>query len=503
MSRKAILAIDVGTSSVRAALFDEALSMLASGVRQYTLSAPVPGWAEQDPLHIQRSLDEAIEECLQKKGPDVEVVGVCMDTALHSLIALDAEGKPLTAVWTWADTRATSELERLRDGADQISLYQRTGCPLHAMYFPAKIAWMRRHQPELYRKVASFASIKGFLLRHLSGRLVEDSSIASGSGLLNLASLDWDPEALGLTGIERDLLPDVVEPRSVVGSLRRELAKAWDLPEIPVVAGGSDGPMANVGAGCIREGDMAITVGTSSALRMFASAPRTDEAGRTWCYYLGDQTWVVGGAINAGGSTLDWFRRSFPLLTQGAEEVHAQMDALARSVAPGSDGLIVASYLTGERNPGLQGDARGYLAGLSLRHTAAHFVRALMEGVAYQIAWVYECVAEVAGTPERIRITGGFVDSGVWPQILADVLGRELEVPTNKEGSLVGTAAFGFGATDPSLDWRSLVQQVGVQRRIEPNPAHIERYRELLRLYQELYFANRPHFAEIASLQRS
>lgn len=502
MSRKAVLAIDVGTSSVRAALFDEEFALLSSGVRQYTLNTPVPGWAEQDPLLIQSSLDEAIEECLERRGPDVEVAGVCMDTAMHSLIALDAEGKPLTTVWTWADTRATSVLDSLRAEADQLQLYQRTGCPLHPMYFPAKITWMRENEPELYRKVASFVSIKSFLLHHLSGRLVEDSGIASGSGLLNLASLDWDPDALALTKVEEELLPGVVEPRSVVGTLRPELARRWGLPEIPVVAGGSDGPMANVGAGCIREGDMAITVGTSSAVRMFVSAPRVDESGRSWCYYLGDQTWVVGGAINAGGSTLDWFRRAFPLVVQDGD-VHAQMDAMASSVAPGSEGLIVAPYLTGERNPGLQGDARGYLAGLSLRHTAAHFVRALMEGVAYQIAWVYQCVSEVAGAPERIRITGGFVDSAVWPKILADILGRELEVPTNKEGSLVGTAAFGFGATDPSIDWRALVGKIGAERRIEPDPANVDRYRELLELYQELYAANRPHFSKVAALQRA
>lgn len=503
MSRKAILAIDVGTSSVRAALFGEELDMLCSGVRQYTLNAPVPGWAEQDPQMIRDALDEAIDECLRKRGSGVEVAGICMDTALHSFVALDREGNPLTTLWTWADTRATSTLERLREGAERISLYRRTGCPLHPMYFPAKIAWLREREPQLYRRTASFASIKSFLLRHLAGRLVEDAGIASGSGLLNLESLDWDEEALALAGVERRLLPDVVEPRSVVGPLRKELAEAWGIPQVPVVAGGSDGPMANAGAGCIREGDMAITVGTSSAVRMFSSAPRTDEQGRTWCYYLGDRTWVAGGAVNAGGSTLDWLRRAFPLLAPGEGNVHARMDEMALSVPPGSDGLIAAPYLTGERNPGLQGDARGYLAGLSLRHTAAHFVRALMEGVAYQIGWVYQCVCEVAGTPERIRITGGFVDSAVWPKILAGVLGRELEVPENKEGSLVGTAAFGFSAVDPSTDWRALVGQIGVVHRIEPDPEHVSRYRELFELYQELYFAHRPHFSKIASLQRA
>lgn len=506
----AVIAIDVGTSSTRAALVDASLAIKSLGSAKYPLLTPVPGWAEQDPAEVMHALETAIASCLAQAPAGVTPKAIVLDTALHSLIALDQAFEPLTNIITWADMRSADQARRFADDRLQTrALYERTGCPPHAMYFPAKVAWLKEHEPQILNETAALTSIKGYALHHLTGRLVEDSSIASGSGLFNIEQLEWDQEALKIAGVSADLLPETVEPKTVIGQMRPELSRKLGIDPIPVVAGGSDGPFANVGAGCVEDGDMAITVGTSSAVRMFTRQPRVDRAARTWCYYLGDATWTVGGAINGGGSSLDWLVKSFPqwrVQDKGANQtntVHQNLDALAQDVPAGSEGLLFAPYLAGERNPGLRADARGYMVGLGLHHSDAHFVRATMEGIAYQIAWVYQSVAEVAGTPEKIRITGGFVDSAVWPQILADVLGRELEIPTEKEGSLIGAAAFGHAAIDSSVDWRSLAGEIQVQSTITPNMDNHRHYQEVFGVYQRVYQALAPEFSTIQTLSGS
>ena len=500
---KAVVAVDVGTSSARAGLIDEHLRVHHIAAHPYRLETPQPGYAEQSPEAIFAAVLEVVRACVEARPAGVEIAGVSVDTAMHSFLALDAERRPLTRLWTWADMRAARIAAGLaRDEAAAQRLYQRTGCPVHAMYYPAKATWLRRYDPETFGRARWFASIKSYVLMRLTGRLAEDLGIASGSGLLDLAGLRWDPFALDAAGLAPERLPELVEPLEVVGTLVPEVAGALGLGPLPVVAGSADGPLANVGAGCVRQGDMAITVGTSSAVRMFTGAPRTDAGTRTWCYYLGDATWVVGGAINGGASSLAWLRDAFPGIAAGAgDAVHAELDRMAASVPPGSEGLLFAPYLAGERNPGWQGEARGYMAGISLHHEARHFVRATMEGIAYQILWVYKAVAEVAGRPEKIRITGGFVGSPVWTQILADALGRTLEVPAEKEGSLVGAAAFGLAALDPGRDWRRSVGEIPVERRIEPDMERHARYARGFEAYVALYGAMKPHFSHLLSLQ--
>jgi len=497
---KAVMAIDLGTSSVRAGLVDAELNVHHIAQRTYRLETPKPGWAEQDPEIIVASLGDAAKEALAQGG-NLEIAGVCIDSAMHSFLALDEAMRPITPVWTWADMRAARSVRALADDpADSTLLYQRTGCPVHAMYFPAKSRWLKEHDPDTFARAAYLTSIKAYVLSRLTGALVEDLSIASGYGIMDIRHLHWNEEALKIAGITRERLPRLVEPRQIIGHLDERLARSWGVDPLPIVAGGADGPLANVGAGCVQEGDMAITVGTSSAVRMFTSAPRVDEQARTWCYYLGDATWVVGGAINGGASSLAWLRSAFPNLVSIDDRVaHRELDAWAAEVPPGAEGLMFAPYLAGERNPGLQGEARGYMAGLSLHHSAKHFVKATMEGISYQIAWVYQSVADVAGTPKTIRITGGFVGSTVWPQVLADVLGRSLEVPVEKEGSLIGAASFGL-ATLCGVDWRQVVGQIPVQRVIEPNAENHRRYARYFETYRRLYGAVRPYFSELLSL---
>lgn len=387
------------------------------------------------------------------------------------------------------------------------SLYARTGCPPHASYLPGKIAWLRREEPELFARTAIFASLKSYLLHFLTQGVAggsgggaaypEDLSSASGSGLLHMGLRTWDERTLAVLGIDRGRLPRLVEPTAVVGPLAESLARRWGIHPIPVIAGGADGPVANIGAGCAGPDRMAITIGTSAAVRMVVDAPAVDALGRTWCYYVADGSWMIGGAANSGGGSLKWL---LDLLLHTLSPLSDPSDALARldraaaDVPPGADGLIAGPYFSGERSPGWQADARGYFFGLGMQHRAGHMARAIMEGVAYQIAWIVEGIVENAGEPQEIRVTGGFLQSTVWPRIVADVLGRQLVVPAHHEGSLLGTAALGFSAIDRSRNWREMAASIGEQRRIDPDPGVHAQYRRHLEAYKALYASLKGHF---------
>ena len=270
-----------------------------------------------------------------------EILGICIDTAMHSLVPLDERGSPLAPLWTWADMRATPQAARLAtDPTFAHNLYQATGCPVHPVYLPAKLRWLREERPGIYAEARAFVSIKGYVLERLTGERVEDLGLASSSGLLDVHSLEWHPPALAAAGIDDpDLLPRLIQPQDVAGTLLDEVARSWGIEPVPVVAGGTDGPFANVGAGCVDQGDMAITVGTSSAVRMIVDAPKLDAYERTWRYYLGDSTWIVGGAVNGGGSTLDWLAGAFPGSAPAAP-LHQRLDEMAKGVPPGADGYL-------------------------------------------------------------------------------------------------------------------------------------------------------------------
>lgn len=516
---KAVLAIDVGTSSTRAALVDDQLNVLSVGQITNRLMTPEPGAAEQDPDQLWQSLVGAVCECLAGAPQGVRPQALIMDTAMHGLVMIDRSGRPITPLITWADTRSAPYAQTIANTKPfGERLYRQTGCPVHASYLPAKIAWQREEHPSTFKKTGKFVSIKSHLLFRLSqpdpdnvddpehaialDEMVEDLASASASGLLNMHRRDWDPDALTAAGIsDHSYLPRLVEPRAIVGHLSKTLADKWRIDPVPLVAGGTDGPFANVGAGCTSPGEMVITIGTSAAVRMIVDQPVVDPLQRTWCYYLGDDAWVVGGALSSGGTSLAWLIDAFPgtFGSTSKSEIYRAIDDMVAQTPPGAEGLMIGPYFSGERSPGWQADARGYVLGIGLHHQVRHFARAIMEGVAYLIAWLVESVQETAGHPDTIRVTGGFLSSQIWSQIVADVLGKELLVPVEKEGSLIGAATFGLSAIDETLDWRRLSKQIEIQRKITPNPATHSYYEEQFAVYKKLYGTIRPHFSTLVA----
>jgi gluconokinase len=500
-ARLGVLALDIGTTSTKAVLFDTAGAAVAGATHEYPLVAPHPGWAVQDPDLIIAAAAEAVGAvAAAARGRQVTVAGLAVSTAMHSLLALDTRHRPLTPALTWADGRAAGQAERLRADPAGRRLARRSGTPLHPMSPLPKLVWFREEQPDTFAAARHWVGLKEYVLHYLcGGELQVDRSVASSSGLYDLFAGDWDDAALRLAGIGRDQLATLVSCTDVVGTITPAVARSTGLAAgTPVVAGASDGALANVGVGAVNDGTVACSIGTSGALRVTVRRPMIDPAGRVFCYVLDDTRWIVGGATNNGGNVLRWMRSALaPELP--VETADRELVELAGLAPPGSAGLLMLPYLAGERAPRWHGNPRGVYFGLTHQHRREHLVRAGLEAVCLQLALVLRAMEDTGVEVSAVRATGGFARNPLWRRLLADVLGRPIGFPKTHEGSALGAAIVGMQAL-------GIVDSIDVAADLAP-VAHIESpteaaavYRRLLPLYSALYDALEPAYDTLAQL---
>jgi len=473
-----VIAVDIGTTGVKVEAVDTAAVSFCGTQREYPTETSQPGWAEQDPDQVAAAVQEAVREVASGiAASGLTVAGVSFSAAMHDLIGLDADGKPLTPMLTWADGRAAAQARRLRASDDWLALHRRTGTPVHPMSPLVKLLWFREERPELWGRVAHWVGVKEYVLQRLAGVLAVDESIASATGMYNLQTRDWDDGALALSGVRREQLPGLHATTDVVARPGAD-ATAWGLPaDTPIVVGASDGVLANLGVGAVAPGVVACSIGTSSAIRGVVPRARVDEQGRVFCYVLVPGRWVVGGASNNGGNVLRWLGR-----VMGADlaDPDVGLTEAAASVPPGAEGLLMLPYLSGERAPRWSGDPRGALVGLTQRHTRAHIARAALEAVCLQLALVLDAMRAAGLEPTELRATGGFAQSPFWRQLLADVLGMPIGFPAGEQGSAVGAALLGHVALGHLGSVDDAAALVRVAEVVRPDPAVAAGYRRLL-----------------------
>jgi len=397
-----VLAVDIGTTGTKTLAVDESGRVLAEHSVFYPMHAPEPGASEQDPDEIYESVLEGLAAVMRRADLSTDdVLCVAMSSFMHSLIALDRDNRPLTRSMTWADQRPAAQAERLNADGTGLSVYLRTGTPIHPMSPFVKLIWLRETRPDLWRRATTFAGIKEYVIHRLFGVWVVDHSLASATGCFNLRKLAWDEEALRLAGVREEQLPRPVPTTRILTGLNPAAAERTGLDrETPFVVGASDGTLANLGVGALTPGILAVTIGTSGAVRVTADRPSTDPRGRLFCYALTERKWIVGGPVNSGAIAVRWMAdRVCP------ERPLEEAVEMAASVPPGSDGLMFLPQLAGER-------AQGVLFGLTLRHGSAHLMRAAMEGVLFQIRAVADLVKERMGEAreprKNIRSTAGW-----------------------------------------------------------------------------------------------
>ncbi len=480
-----VLALDIGTSGTRAALFNDRGdqiegSLVATANEEY--SAIVSGddvSAEILFATVAAVLDRAVERAEEMVSRIDYVAASCF---WHSLIGLDEAGQVITPLLGWADTRAASAVDELRDKTDESKTHARTGCRFHSSYWPAKLLWLKASSGDLFGKVQRWVSFSDYLYHELFGSPSTSVSMASATGLFNQTTCEWDRELLAALEMSEAQLPPIAPPRKTAGGLREEFMLRWPILERAswLLAIG-DGAANNIGAGCASRDQIALMLGTSGAMRMVSRrAAPTILPPELFCYRADRERVVIGGAVSDGGGLLSWIKRNLAPNYDASD-----LNALLDSYEPDAHGLTLLPFWSGERAPGWSAKATGNIYGLTAGTNSIDIARAAMEAVAYRFALIAQPLDSFA-PDAMITLTGKVFHSyPAWTQIMADVLGRELELSSVTESSLRGAALLAL-ETIGTIDSLDSVRPEPA-RIFVPDMARHEIYQRAIARQQDLY----------------
>lgn len=481
-----VLALDVGTSSARAIVFDSA-GQAVQGLRHqeaYTPDSNEPGQATFDPDFLVGRAAVCIDAVLGQAGAEARrIAAVGVTTFWHSCLGIGKAGEPVTPLITWADTRSADDAEMLKKQLDPAAYHSRTGCVIHPSYFPARIEWLRRTQPFTFRAVDKWLSPGEYLFLRLFGEAGCSISMASGTGLFNQNTCDWDQDALSTLALPADRLAPLTDIDRPVSGLLMPWGERWPaLTDIPWVPAIGDGAASNLGSGSTTDRHIAINLGTSGAIRVLYPAERVTIPDDLWCYRLDRKRFVMGGAFSDGGDVAVWMRNTL----QFEERKTTPSDV--EKMAPDSHGLTFLPFLAGERSPGWQPQRRATLHGLTTSTTPAKILRAGMEAVALRFALVHRSLrASFPRATEIVAGGGGFKQAPFWAQITADALGVPLNLSDEAEATSRGAAAVALRAVGVLSDESDL--PAPPTHTLEPNMTNHDVYQIALARQQALYEA--------------
>ncbi len=489
--RGCVIGADLGTTSIKAVAFDADGHEIARATETTSLVHAEEGAAEQDPAAAYEALIRVLSQAaggVRALGYAVERVG--LSAAMHSLIPVAADGAALSPALLWMDSRAQAQASALWERPEGKAVYQRTGTPVHPMSPLVKLIWMRQRRSDLFQAAAKFVSLKEWAWYRWFGEWQVDASIASATGLYNLRERTWDSEALALAGIAADRLSTIV-PTTYTRQGAREphLAQAGISAETTFAIGASDGVLANLGVGAIGTDLLAMTIGTSLAVRTGSARPFTDAATRSFCYVLDADRYIVGGPSNSGGVVLEWLYRNVLAGPAPAADAGRAPDSLAELIAAaesaGDDDLLCLPYVAGERAPLWNGHASGVFLGLRLRHGGAHLMRAAIEGIIFNAYGIAARLFEELGRPQRIVASGKVLETEWVRQLVADVFGLPVQYLGNVDASAMGAATLANIAVGV-WTWEDAARRHASMEEITVTPAGRGAYQRKLKRYRRL-----------------
>jgi xylulokinase len=513
-----ILAHDLGTTGGKASLFDEQGRPLASAFASYETAYPRPGWAEQDGADWWRAVLVSTRRLLAEShiSPD-RIAVVSFSGMMNGALAIDGAGEPLCPAIIWADLRATAEAALLAERCGFEQVYRRTGHRPGASYTAAKILWMQRERPEVYRRTQHFLQAKDYAAYKLCGVLATDYSDASGTNLFDLDRREWALDIIEAVGLDGHKLPPAYPSSTVIGQVTPQAARQTGLlAGTPVVIGGGDGGCATVGAGSVQPGDAYNYVGSSSWIAVTAERPLLDPQMRTTTFaHLDPQLYFPTGSMQCAGGSFDWLERLLrgadPLDSArqthgegqvGPQRLYDELCAAAAGVRPGAGGLLFLPHLIGERSPHWNPLARGAFVGLTMSHGRAQMARAVLEGVALNLKMILDAFLEQGAEIEVMRLIGGGARSEVWRQILADVYGMPILRPALlTEATALGAAIAGGVGVGLFPDFRVARELVQVEEAEVPDAGAQADYAQLYPLFQETYRALESTFERLGRMQ--
>lgn len=438
MKSTLILVIDIGTSSVRAALYNASGNVLPKTMvkNERQLKMTDDGGAEIDALEAFSQIEKAIDDVLLKSQKiEGEIEYVAASSFWHSLVGVDESGKPTTKVFGWADTRSREYVSILREKLDETEVHNRTGARFHSSFWTAKLLWLRKEFPDVLRKTDKWLSFSDFAALKFFGESKTSVSMASATGIFDIRLNDWDEDLLKFLKIKRENLAEIISQDAQTFRLTERHAKRWTrLKNAEWFLAIGDGAANNIGAGCVEKSKAALMIGTSGAMRVaFAGNPPKQIPEGLWCYRIDRKRIIIGGALSDGGGLFRWLKDNLKLVGTDDEIENKIAENL-----PNSHGLTFLPFLAGERSTGYNESAHGAILGLKSATDSIDIVQAALESVAYRFAEIFDQLNKICKIREIIASGGALRESPVWTQIIADVLAKNLSLPDVREASSRG-----------------------------------------------------------------
>ena len=461
------IGIDIGTTATKAICFDGNGNVIRQVSKAYPMYHPKPDWSVQNPQEILQTVIDCIAEITNGIQPEF----ISFSSAMQSIIAIDKTGKPLTDAILWADNRANAIAEKLKNSEKGKHFYKKTGIPIHPFSPMTKIAWFKEFDSNIFSQTYKFISIKEYVWHHLTNEYCTDTSMASGTGLLNIHTLKWDPEILEFLNLKPEQLSTVCEVTHQCKGVSDDFL---------YIIGGGDGALANLGTGAMNKGCIALTIGTSGAVRLPIDKPYLDDQMRTQCYHLIDDQYLVLGAVNNGAIVLQWLRETLLKTDQSFEILFEE----AEKIPAGSKGLLFVPYLLGERAPIWDAAAQGSILGMQITHTQAHLVRATLEGILYGLFQITEILLPDPDKRKQTKVmaSGGFGKSELWLQMVADIFQMPVETSQTIEGSAWGAVMIGMKSMG-----KDITNENKTGKTFYPNTAYKSVYEVAFTKFKKVY----------------
>lgn len=496
-----LLGLDIGTSGVKALLISVEGKIISSKTVSYPLATPHPGWAEQSPYDWWEATVNAIREIVSNDYIDAkQIKGISLSGQMHSSVFLNEKMEVIRPAILWSDTRTSEQCKEIYTkvgGLNQLIHY--VSNPALEGFTASKILWLRENEPENYKKVKCILLPKDYIRYRLTGELFTEVSDAAGTLLFDVIKKRWSTSLLEKLEIDQNLLPPVLNSFDLAGRITKNIAEQTGLKfGTPVVAGGADNACGAVGSGIIQEGKVMVSIGSSGVVLAQTNNPQADQEGRIHLFnHACPDSWYMMGVTLSAGMSYEWLQKK--LFNHSLD--YAKLDQLAEEVNPGSEGLIFLPYLYGERTPHADANARGVYFGISGKHDQRHFIRSVLEGVTFALKDSLELIKDKGVKIKEIRAIGGGAKSRVWQQILADILGEEINLLNVEEGPAFGAALIaGVGVGVYSSFAEAVNGIVKVQKTIVPRIQNTKRYNQYYQLYKKLYYSLKEDFKELKKL---
>jgi len=485
---------------------------LAGSFSSYPTFYPHINWAEQNAEHWWKAFCRSTGELLKKaQVPASEIACVCFSGQMMGCLPVDRKGRPLRKAIIWADQRGEEQADRIREKLGEDYVYTVTGQRISPSYSAAKIMWVRDKEPEVFRQADKFLHAKDYVVFKLTGSLVTDYSDASGMNLFDLREKCWSSSLLETAGLSAEILPQLHPSPDVVGEVVVRVAEETGLtPGTPVVVGGGDGPCASVGAGVVREGVAYGYVGSSAWIGCASRVPVYDPGRRTGTFHhVIPGMYMPHGSMQTAGGSYQWLRENICIAEASqAERVSLSpyqiMNLEAERAEPGSGNLIFLPYLMGERSPHWNPLAKGAFIGLTLTHKRSHIIRAVLEGVVFNLLYITEILQSQIPFFKEVRAIGGAARSVIFRQLMADIFDKPIPRPLlMEEATSLGaaiTGGVGVGIFKSFDAAEEIVKMVEIQ---EPNKSLKGKYGRVYQVFKQSYEALLPIYTELACLDKS